>query len=241
MRRTNIMLEFSDEVYDVLVEPMKKNKSFSKLLASLVEGYLNDGYIRAYADDTLEDMRRAAVDSFSASIDSMSESLSNMGLFTDELESTSLSGKTKFKQKAEQQAEEIKKGGYSKPEISSTDIEVLSKRIDDMGFLLDERLNKMCDMISNILEKGIVDSVSNSAPESKNIAEVVNTSQTSDVENVKTFVENVEKPNSDSTKQSVSEEVVPDYNTDVDTTVNEDVQEANDFLESMLIGNAFEF
>ena len=35
-RRTSIMLEVSDEVYDTLVEPLKKSKQFSKLLIRYV-------------------------------------------------------------------------------------------------------------------------------------------------------------------------------------------------------------
>lgn len=137
MRRTSVMLEFSDEVYDNIVEPMKKNKSFSKLLATLTEGYLNDGYIRAFADDNLENMRKAAVDSFSKSIDSMMGSLSNMGLFTDELEATATDGKERFSKKAEEQRESLPQDSGN----SSTDIEKLNSRMDSMQSTMNELLS----------------------------------------------------------------------------------------------------
>lgn len=226
MRRTNIMLEFSDEVYDILVEPMKKNKSFSKLLASLVEGYLNDGYIRAYADDTLEDMRKAAVSSFSQSIDAMTESLSNMGLFADELESASLSGKTKFKAKAKKQAEELSKEDIPKKVDSGIDSEEISKiqqRITDIESSIDSKFNQVFDMLKGILEKGIVQQ---EVIETKAQEKVTNDTK---VENVKTIGENVKK---DTLDDSIFNDIQDS---------DEDIDEANNFMLSMLEGNSFEF
>lgn len=226
MRRTNIMLEFSDEVYDILVEPMKKNKSFSKLLASLVEGYLNDGYIRAYADDTLEDMRKAAVSSFSQSIDAMTESLSNMGLFADELESASLSGKTKFKAKAKKQAEELSKEDIPKKVDSSVDsVEIgkIQQRITDIESSIDSKFNQVFDMLKGILEKGIVQQ---EVIETKAQEKVTNDTK---VENVKTIGENVKKDTLDDSM----------FNDIQDS--DEDIDEANNFMLSMLEGNSFEF
>lgn len=226
MRRTNIMLEFSDEVYDILVEPMKKNKSFSKLLASLVEGYLNDGYIRAYADDTLEDMRKAAVSSFSQSIDAMTESLSNMGLFADELESASLSGKTKFKAKAEKQAEELSREDIPKKVNSSVDsVEIgkIQQRITDIESSIDSKFNQVFDMLKGILEKGIVQQ---EVIETKAQEKVTNDTK---VENVKTIGENVKK---DTLDDSIFNDIQDS---------DEDIDEANNFMLSMLEGNSFEF
>ena len=154
MRKTNIMVEFSEEVYDILVEPMKKNKSFSKLIAALVNGYLNDAYVRAYADDTLDDLRRASVDAFNESLDSMSESLSNMGLFTDELESTASLGKKKFKEKAEKYGREYQKEGYSKnssegEKSDNSEIKELKKQMSEMQASFNETLKTLVDTMKS--------------------------------------------------------------------------------------------
>ena len=248
MRRTSVMLEFPDDVYDAIVEPMKKNKSFSKLVASLVEGYLNDGYIRAYADDNLEDMRRAAVDSFSASIDFMSESLSNMGLFTDELESTSLFGKTKFKDKAKQESENLSSEGIPQNSTSanttnngsSDEIKNISKRIDDMQSTIDTRLSQMLDLMQGMLKTGIPTNNNECNKTTENQSDFVNNSQTSNTPNVKMFVENVE--NSVDNSNPVETEPELDYDVDFsNASIDVDSQEADDFISSMLDGNSFSF
>lgn len=176
MRRTSIMLEFSDEIYDSLVEPMKKNRTFSKLIVSLINGYIADGYIHAYVDDTLDDLKRAAVDSFNSSIDSMSESLSNMGLFTDELDSMSSSAKTKFKDKAKEVAGDSK---GNKP-TNTEDIDKINKRIDDMQEDVNAKLSVLIDLISSLKSDG--------SPSVKKSVENVNP----EFSNVKKNVENVE-------------------------------------------------
>lgn len=214
MRRTSVMLEFSDEVYDNIVEPMKKNKSFSKLLATLTEGYLNDGYIRAFADDNLESMRKAAVDSFSKSIDSMMGSLSNMGLFTDELEATATDGKERFSKKAEEQRESLPQDSGN----SSTDIEKLNSRMDDMQSTMNELLS-----VVKVLSEKFTD-------------------------NVKMNVENVEKPTNSNnvisnpvkvvTYPEVKEKVITD---EEKSDLSEEEKEADDFISSMLEGNSFVF
>jgi len=141
MRKVGIMLEFTDDVYDSLVEPLKKTKAFSKFLASLVNGYLGDGYIRDYVDDSLEGRKRAMADSLNESINSMSESLSNMGLFTDELESISSGGRAKFKSRAEKAAEEI--NNNSTCVTPSDDVSKINSRIDGMQ----ESINSILELL----------------------------------------------------------------------------------------------
>ena len=54
MVRTNILVEVDEKVNNLVVIPHKRAKTFSKLMASLLQGYVEDEYIRAYADGTLE-------------------------------------------------------------------------------------------------------------------------------------------------------------------------------------------
>lgn len=156
MRRTNILIDVSDDVYDEVIEPMKKNKTFSKLIASLIQGYISDGYIRAYAEDTLEELKKASVSSFNKSIDSMSESLSNLGLAADELEAVSMSGRSKFSDSAKRY-----KGEVSESKISSSksqeEIDALNKRIDDMQTSFNATLQSILEAVkgSSIQSGGI--------------------------------------------------------------------------------------
>jgi hypothetical protein len=223
------MLEFSDDIYDSLVEPLKKNRTFSKLVVSLINGYIEDGYIRAYVDDTLSNLKKAAVDSFNSSIDSMSESLSNMGLFTDELNSVSSSAKTKFTEKYN----EASKGVKPESRVDSKgDIDKINKRIDDMQEDVNAKLSTLIDLISS-LKMG-------SVPVKKDVENVI-----TDVSNVKSDVENV-IPDIPSVKNSV-ENVIPDVSNvksdveNVEITDTEQEKEALDFMSNLLNGNSFEF
>lgn len=229
MKKTNVLVEVSDEIYDTVIEPMKKNKTFSKLIASLLEGYLTDGYIQAFADDTLADLRRAAVDSFSASVDSMSESLSNMGLFTNELEQTSLSGRTKFKSIADTQAEELGKQPNTPNTVS---MEEIDKKLNDFESSLNSRIDRVLEVVTKIFENGVPSPVTQVATVVPTEAPSMVSVETSHIEDVKKPVENVE-----SFTSGVAENpIVGSYDDDLD----EETKEANDFMASMLVGNFFE-
>lgn len=251
MRRTSIMIEFSDEVYDAIVEPMKKQKTFSKLVASLVEGYLEDGYIRAYADDTLEDMRKASVSSFSASIDSMAESLSSMGLYTDELNSISLTGKTKFQEKAKKQSDEMK--NMEKPTsndngVSAEVIENINKRIDNMENSIDSKFSELIELlksgvVTKEVEKSSVDNdksavdVSNTPPRvvSFNNHNVEEKASKEDLDNL------VISSNDDFFGTSGERNITEDVFEDTDSSKDEEEGEATSFVNSLLDGNSFAF
>lgn len=92
MKKTNILVEVGDEVYTLVVEPFKKEKSLSKLVASLLKGYIEKDFIRAYADGTLEDMHRASVDVLDETMVKFKESLSIMGIHTDALKENTQQG-----------------------------------------------------------------------------------------------------------------------------------------------------
>jgi methyl-accepting chemotaxis protein len=226
------MLEFSDEIYDSLVEPMKKNRTFSKLIVSLINGYIADGYIHAYVDDTLDDLKRAAVDSFNSSIDSMSESLSNMGLFTDELDSMSSSAKTKFKDKAKEVAEDSK---GAKP-TNTEDIDKINKRIDDMQEDVNAKLSVLIDLISSLKSDdnlSVKKNVENVNPEFSSVKKNVENVRP-DISNVKKNVENV-NPEFSNVKKNVE-----NVETNLDSKVEED-EDALNFMSNLLDGNSFEF
>lgn len=106
MRTINVFLEVDDKVNNLVVEPHKKAKTFSKLMASLLKGYIEDEYIRAYGNSTVDDMKKASVDSLDDAINGMTESLMNLGMFTDELKLTSAKGLKEFKKEKPEVREE---------------------------------------------------------------------------------------------------------------------------------------
>ena len=98
-KKTSIMVEVDDRVYDLVISPHKKNKTFSKLLSTLLSGYLEDQYIRGFAENTLDDMRRASSSALEEIIGSMHEGLANMGMYTEELKSNTMEGMNTFEGK----------------------------------------------------------------------------------------------------------------------------------------------
>lgn len=245
MRRTSIMIEFSDEVYDAIVEPMKKQKTFSKLVASLVEGYLEDGYIRAYGDDTLEDMRKASVSSFSASIDSMAESLSSMGLYTDELNSISLTGKTKFQEKAKKQSDEMK--NMEKPSsndngVSVEVIENINKRIDNMENSIDSKFSELIELLkSGVVTKEVENSSADTGNNDKPAVEVPNTPRVVKNDTSEDLDNLVISSNDDFFGTNNGKDITEDVFEDMDSSKDEDEGEATSFVNSLLDGNSFAF
>ena len=258
MRRTSILLEFSDEVYDTLVEPLKKNKSFTKLVTTLIDGYLNDAYVRAYADDTLDSMRNQAVSSFNDSIASMNETLSEMGLVTDELESNAVGGKAMFAKKAQEQSDELSKGSVGK----NKDIAEVNERIDKMQDSIQGMMSLLVEMLKSgnaptqfaagvsantsvvveeVLSKPSVKVEEPKVPaveETKN--DVAESLVTNSAESAVT-----EKSTEEVSTDAHSEEVTSDSDTSVsnneEETSSEEAEEANNFLASMLMGNSYEF
>lgn len=99
MRKTNVFLEVEDRVYELVIVPHKREKTFSKLVAALLKGYIEDEYVRAFGDETIGDMRKASVDSLESILDGMHESMSNLGLLSDELEENTQKGKKFFEEK----------------------------------------------------------------------------------------------------------------------------------------------
>lgn len=158
MRRTNVMVEVEDDVYSVIVEPHKRNKTFSKLISSLLNGYITDGYIRAFVDDNLEEVRKAVVGSFADSVGEMESVLANMGLFTDELEAHANVGYAKFQQKRSQQAEELDKGSIPAREESpkrSPDVDALNDKVNDLERNVTEGFNRIIELLNGMSSNSV--------------------------------------------------------------------------------------
>lgn len=112
------MVDVSDEVYDSVVAPYKKSRGFSKLINSLLIGYLKDDYVAAYVDGTLDALRGKSYEAFDEAIASMNNSFATVGMLADSAESMMQEG-----------INAVKVGGKKhNEEVSEDDMDVL---IDD--------------------------------------------------------------------------------------------------------------
>lgn len=152
MRRTSVMIEVNDDVYETLVEPLKRNKSFAKLISSLLNGYINDSYIRALVDDNLEEVKKAVVGSFADSVGEMESALANMGLFADELNAHSQAGYARFQQHRAKQVKELDKEPISSkenaPRPKDEEFEALQNRVASMEKSMSEGFSRILEILN---------------------------------------------------------------------------------------------
>ena len=146
MRKTNVFLEVDDRVYDAVVEPHKKAKTFAKLVASLLTGYIEDEYIRSYCDGCVEDMRKATIGDLDDALDSMASSLANIGLYTEELDMVGKKGMKAFSnasKKAEPASEPVKEDTHRDAEV-----EALNREVESMRTQNEEIRNQNAEIMS---------------------------------------------------------------------------------------------
>lgn len=268
MRRTSVLLEFSENVYDSLVEPLKRSKSFSKFVSALVTGYLNDPYIKAYADGNLDDYKKAYVSALDDQLDEMSESLANMGFFTDALESVSAGGKDHFaekKKKAEEDGAYFGVPGKSskgKSEGSESDykkdLEGLENSVNARIDRLENSMNAFLVNMTTLLQTGTVGvggAVSGSAAPAgvdNRVSEKPVVSQSSVLSQSSKEDSKLETGRSSgedvvsSGRKGINEthsEVKPYVEKSVESVEKSDTgnSDEDDFISSMLDGNMFSF
>lgn len=95
-RKVSIMVDVDEALYTEVIEPHKKNRSFSKLILKLLEGYQQDEYVNAYGNDVVAELQAEADNAFKASIDSMKATMINMEILKEEAEMTSEEGIDSF-------------------------------------------------------------------------------------------------------------------------------------------------
>lgn len=268
MRRTSVLLEFSENVYDSLVEPLKRSKSFSKFVSALVTGYLNDPYIKAYADGNLDDYKKAYVAAFDDQLDEMSESLANMGFFADALESVSAGGKDHFAEKKKKAEEDgayfgvSEKSTKGKSEGSESDykkdLEGLENTVNARMDRLENSMNAFLVNMTTLLQTGTVGvggavsgtgvpaEVDNKVSEKPVVSTPSEVSQSSKEDNKTETGSSSDGDVVSSVKMGTNEthsEVKPYVEKSVESVEKSDTgnSDEDDFISSMLDGNMFSF
>lgn len=95
-RKVSIMVDVDEALYTEVIEPHKKDRSFSKLILKLLEGYQQDEYVNAYGNDVVAELQAEADSAFQASINSMKATMINMEILKEEAEMTSEEGIDSF-------------------------------------------------------------------------------------------------------------------------------------------------
>lgn len=140
MKRVSVLMEVDDRTYELVVDPYKKNKIFAKLMAGLLEGFISDDYIRAYAEGVTNDMRKASVSSIDSALEGMEDSLTNLGLLSNDLKETSNQGMNYFEGKSEGRS-------VDKPDIS--------KDFTDRVEVIEKQNAEILEMLQTLLSTGV--------------------------------------------------------------------------------------
>ena len=99
MRRVSILMDVADDVFDTLVEPLKKQKKLSEVIKILLGGYMNDSYIIQYVEGTRDAHRQKSQEDLLEALDSMNETLSQLAFSNEEAKSYVEEGSGFFKDK----------------------------------------------------------------------------------------------------------------------------------------------
>lgn len=212
MKKTSILIEVDDTVYDLVVAPHKKAKTFSKLAATLLQGYIENDYIQSYADGTLETMHKASVGALDDILGDMSNSLANMGLYTNELKNTAEEGASTFNSS---------EPSFNPPVQPNSEVDALKEDISQLR----EQNENIMSMLKQLLSNGTVVSKS-SEPK-------VNTHGVSPKSTVN-------KETLDSDDDGLSLSLVSTIDEDVSNSKESKV-DASKTMSALLMGNQYSF
>ena len=237
MVSTSILVDVEESVNELVVKPHKKAKTFSKLIATLLQGYIEDDYIRSYAEGTLGKMHKASVDVLDDALNSMHDSLFSMGVYTSELKSSNENAYNHFNEKAKKAEEDYMRDSEYIKEFKDEISDLRSQNLQIMSMLQDMLSGK-----SNILP-----------PVSNQVVQQVEERVVPKVEEVKEEVKVVTLVESENKYFNPLEEVATTEGDNIvkDSTpvvVEEDFSEseeeninAADLLANLLLGNEYAF
>lgn len=113
MKKTNVMIEVSDELYDSIVYPYKKKKSFGKLVVQLLEAYMSNDSIYSYINGSLDGLEEEANKELLNDLNQMAQNLNMLDALHNEAESLIDNGERFFSSRGESVRKEEKEVAVS--------------------------------------------------------------------------------------------------------------------------------
>ena len=227
-RKVSIMVDVDEALYTEVIEPHKKNRSFSKLILKLLEGYQQDEYVNAYGNDVVAELRAEADNAFQASIDSMKATMINMEILKEEAEMTSEEGIDSFNAgefRAGSESEEKAEEGLGSERLQRIEEEIceMKKSNAEVMSALNLILGKLDGVGTREPEKVV------EKEEEKEVIDLFGLPAPAE-EKTERLVENTEK-----------EEDAVDIKDGVDSGDNVDSGEAEDLLSGLTDGMVFSY
>ncbi len=150
MKKTNVMIEVSEDLYDEVVHPYKKQKGFGKLVVQLLEAYRTNDSIYSYINGTMDRLEDEATQELLKDLNSMTQSLNMFGTFQSQAEVLIDEGQRAFDSFGERAMDDSTK--YNPDE----DKEVLTR--EDVVNIVNSSVSEIKDMLQELLQKGVVSS-----------------------------------------------------------------------------------
>lgn len=166
MKKTNVMIEVSEDLYNEIVEPYKKRKGFGKLVVQLLEAYRTNESIYSYINGTIDGLESEATEELLKDLNNMAQSLNMFGVYQNQAEVVIDEGQRAFNEFSNQAREDSSRFEASPREKSGD--KPLTK--EDVISIVNDSVSDMKNMLEELLKRGTV-----SAPVVEKVQEAVET------------------------------------------------------------------
>lgn len=166
MKKTNVMIEVSEDLYNEIVEPYKKRKGFGKLVVQLLEAYRTNESIYSYINGTIDGLESEATEELLKDLNNMAQSLNMFGVYQNQAEVVIDEGQRAFNEFSNQAMKDSSRFEAS-PREKSED-KPLTK--EDVISIVNDSVSDMKNMLEELLKRGTV-----SAPVVEKVQEAVET------------------------------------------------------------------
>lgn len=163
MKKTNVMIEVTDELYEEIINPLKKQRSFGKLVVQLLEAYRSNESIYSYINGTIDKLDNEANEELLKDLNNMTQSLNMLGVLQEQVAVTINEGSREFNAYSEKAKNDSNKFSMSEGKESQ---EVLTR--DDVVKIVDDSVSDIKKMLQELMERGTVPQ-----PVAKQVEEVV--------------------------------------------------------------------
>jgi len=172
MKKTNVMIEVSEDLYDEVVHPYKKQKGFGKLVVQLLEAYRTNDSIYSYINGTMDKLEDEATQELIKDLNSMTQSLNMFGTFQNQAEVIIDEGQRTFDSFSEKANEDTSK-------FTSNNMQKETLTRDDVVSIVNESVSEIRGMLEKLLENKTV-----SAPIAETVNRVVESKANESVMNI---------------------------------------------------------
>lgn len=166
MKKTNVMIEVSEDLYNEVVEPYKKRKGFGKLVVQLLEAYRTNESIYSYINGTIDGLESEATEELLKDLNNMAQSLNMFGVYQNQAEVVIDEGKRAFNEFSNKAKEDSSKFEASPREMSKD--KPLTK--EDVVSIVNDSVSDIKNMLEELLKGGTV-----TAPVVERVQEAVET------------------------------------------------------------------